>query len=135
MTDEKTTSYRERRFTERFRIPDGLIYCRHLRKLNWFNNFKGPFILKDIASNSVSFESPQDITLKKHVELKINSPHFLKEVIVKGQIIRRREPKESGEFIYVVQFSPFGEGPQYNTHMNRDDMREFIKAVQDNSKT
>jgi len=132
MTDDKVKNFRERRFTERFRIPDGLIYCRQLRKLNWFNSFKGPFILKDIASNSASFDCPQDIGLKKIVELKISSPHFQKEVTVKGQIIRRRELEESGEFIYVVQFTPFGEGPQYNTHLSRDDMRAFIKAMQAN---
>jgi hypothetical protein len=132
MSQSDTKSIRERRFTERFRIPDGLIYCRQLRKLNWFNSFKGPFILKDIASNSASFDCPQDIGLKKIVELKISSPHSQREVTVKGQIIRRSEVKDTGEFIYVVQFSPFGEGPQYNTHMSRDEMREFIKAVQEN---
>ena len=132
MLESSANGGRERRFTQRFRIPDGLIYCRQLRKLNWFNSFKGPFILKDIASNSASFDCPQDIGLKKIVELKISSPHFQKEVMVKGQVIRRRELEEGAEFIYVVQFSPFGKGPQYNTHMSRNDMREFIRAVQEN---
>ena len=132
MSQSETNSRKERRFTQRFRIPDGLIYFRKLRKINWLNNFNGPFILNDIASNSASFECQQDIGIKKLVELKISSPHSQKEVTVKGQIIRKSESIDSGEFIYVVQFTPFGEGPQYNTHMSRDEMRAFIKAVQEN---
>ena len=122
----------ERRFTERFRIPDGMIYLRKLRKINWLNNFHGPFALNDIASNSVSFECMQDIGIKRLVELKISSPHSEKEVTVKGQIIRRSDVKDTGEYLYVVQFNPFGEGHQYNKHMSRDEMREFIRTVQMN---
>jgi len=132
MTEKKVTHQRERRFTQRFRIPDGLIYFRKLRKINWLNQFHGPYVLNDIASNSASFECQEDIGIKKLVELKISSPHFQKDVSVKGHVIRRSDPEEGGDIIYVVQFSPFGEGPEYNTHMSRNDMRAFIKAVQVN---
>jgi len=120
----------ERRFTERFRIPDGLIFYRQLRKLNWFNSFHGPCVLKDIASNSASFECPYDLGINKQVELKINSSGSQKEISVKGKITRRNIITKSGGFVYVVQFSPFGQGHMYNSHMSREQMREFIKSVQ-----
>ena len=128
MSEKKVTGNRERRFTERFNLPDGLIYYRIIRKLNWLGNFQGPYELNDIASNSASFECPNKVGLKKLVELKISSPNFNKEITVKGHIIRKSSSKKSGECLYVVQFSPFGKGYQYNTHMSREDMREFIKS-------
>jgi len=130
MLETKVTSNKERRFTERFRLPDGLIYYRKLRKLNWLNNFQGPCVLNDIASNSASFECPRDLGFKKQVELRISSTRFQKEISVKGKIVRRSTSKKSGEFVYVVQFSPFGKGYQYNTLMSREKMRELIKSVQ-----
>jgi hypothetical protein len=123
----------ERRFTERFRIHDGLIYYRQLRKLNWFNNFHGPYVLNDIASNSASFECSHDFRSKKQVELKIRSPATQKEISVKGKITRRDTKTESGDFLYVVQFSPFGKGYQYNSSMSKEEMRAFIKTVQTKS--
>jgi hypothetical protein len=129
MVDQKS----ERRFTKRFKIPDGLIYYRQLRKLNWFNNFHGPCVLNDIASNSASFACPYDLKFKKQVELKITSSGSQKEISVKGHIARKTTKTESGEFIYVVQFSPFGQGHMYNSHMSREQMREFIKTVQINN--
>ncbi len=120
----------ERRFTERFRIPDGIIYFRQLRKLNWFNNFQGPGVLNDIASNSASFECPHDLGIKKQVELKIRSRRSQKEISVKGRITRKNTKTKSGEFNYVVQFSPFGKGYQYNSYMSKEKMRTFIKTVQ-----
>ena len=123
----------ERRFTERFRIPDGLIYYRKFRKLNWFNNFRGPCVLNDIASNSASFECKYDILEKKLVELKISIPGSQKEISIKGKITRKNTKTKSGEFIYVVQFSPFGKGYQYNLSISRDEMRAFIKSFQTNN--
>jgi hypothetical protein len=119
----------ERRFTERFRIHDGLIYHRPLRKINWFNNFHGPCVLNDIASNSASFECLHDLGNKKQVELKISSTGSQKVISVKGQITRRAARIKSGDFVYVVQFNPFGQGYQYNSHMSKEQMREFIKSV------
>jgi len=133
MSEIKAERKRERRFTERFRIPDGLIYYRQLRKLNWFNTFQGPCILNDIASNSASFECPGELAGKKLVELKISSQRSQKEIIVKGQITRRDMKSKSGEFVYVVQFSPFGKGYQYNSDMNKEKVRAFIKSVQTNN--
>jgi hypothetical protein len=126
MVDQKS----ERRFTERFKLPDGLIYYRQLRKLNWFNNFQGPYVLNDIASNSASFECPHDLGINKQVELKINSRGSQKEISVKGKITRRNIKTKSGKFIYVVLFNPFGQGHMYNSHMSKAQMREFIKSVQ-----
>lgn len=120
----------ERRFTERFRIPDGFLYFRQLRKLNWFNNFQGPCVLNDIASNSASFECRRDLGIKNQVELKISATGSQNEIFVKGQITRRAVKAESGEFVYVVQFSPFGKGYQYNSHMSKAQMRKFIKSIQ-----
>jgi len=130
MTETIDKRSRERRFTERFRIHDGLIYYRELRKLNWFNSFHGPCVLSDIASNSASFACPYDLTIKKQVELKITSSGSQKEISVKGHITRKTSKTKTGEFIYVVQFSPFGQGYMYNSHMSREQMREFIKTVQ-----
>jgi hypothetical protein len=129
MLEKKVSSDRERRFTERFNLPDGLLFYRIIRKLNWLSNFQGPCELNDIASNSASFECTHELGLKKLVELKISLPSFNKEITVKGHIIRKSITKKSGEYLYVVQFSPFGKGYQYNTHMSREDMREFIKSV------
>jgi hypothetical protein len=130
MSEPKAERKSERRFTERYRIPDALIYYRQLRKLNWFNNFQGPCVLNDIASNSASFECPHDLGIKKQVELKISSRRSKKEISVKGQIARRDTKTKSGDFIYVVQFSPFGKGYQYNSYMSKENMRAFIKTVQ-----
>jgi len=130
MSDTKVDRKSERRFTERYKIPEGLIYYRQLRKLNWFNNFQGPCVLNDIASNSASFESPHDLGIKKQVELKIRSRNSQKEISVKGRITRKHTKTKSGEFIYVVQFSPFGKGYQYNSYMSKEKMRAFIKTVQ-----
>jgi len=130
MSEIKAERKSERRFTERFRIPDGLIYYRQLRKLNWFNNFQGPCVLNDIASNSASFECLHELGIKKQVELKINSTGSQKEISVKGQITRRDSKTKSGKFVYVVQFNPFGKGYQYNSSMSKEKMRAFIKTVQ-----
>ena len=126
MVNQKT----ERRFTERFRIHDGLIYYRQLRKINWFNHFQGPCVLNDIASNSASFECYYELSMKKQVELKITSSGTQNEIFVKGHITRKDTKTRSNEYIYVVQFSPFGKGFQYNSHMSKEQMREFIKSVQ-----
>lgn len=120
----------ERRFTERYQLPDGLIYFRKLRKLNWLNNFQGPCVLNDIASNSASFECSQNLGIKKQVEVKIISPFSQKEISVKGLIARKDNKAKSGDYIYVVQFSPFGKGYQYNSYMSREKVRAFIKSVQ-----
>jgi len=130
MSEIKAERKNERRFTERFRIPDGLLYFRQLRKINWLNNFQGPCVLNDIASNSASFECPYDLGIKKQVELKISSTRSQSEISVKGQITRRDTKTKSGEFVYVVQFSPFGKGYQYNSSMSKEEMRAFIKTVQ-----
>ncbi len=130
MSDKVTERKSERRFTERYKIPDGLVYFRKLKKINWLNNFQGPCVLNDIASNSASFEYPHDLGIKKQVEVKIVSPISQKEISVKGQIARKNTKTESGEFVYVVQFSPFGKGYQYNSLMSREKMRAFIKTVQ-----
>ena len=130
MSETKLSKKSERRFTERFRLPDGLIFYRQLRKFNWLNNFQGPCVLNDIASNSASFECPRDLGINNQVELKISSTRFQKEISVKGKIVRRSTSKQIGEFLYVVQFSPFGKGHRYNTHMSKEEMRAFIKSVQ-----
>jgi hypothetical protein len=120
----------ERRFTERFKLPDGLIYYRQLRKINIFNSFQGPFVLDDIASNSASFECSNILKIKKHLELKITSPGAEKEIFVKGQITRTDSHTKSGEIKYIVQFNPFGKGLIYNTSTSKETMRAFIKSVQ-----
>ena len=120
----------ERRFTERFRIPDGLIYYRQLRKLNLFNNFQGPCVLNDIASNSASFECPHDLGVIKQIELKISSTRSQKEITVKGLITKRDTKTKSGKIVYVIQFNPFGKGHQYNSSVSKEKMRAFIKTVQ-----
>ena len=130
MSETKLSKNSERRFTERFRLPDGLIFYRQLRKFNWLNNFQGPFVLSDIASNSASFECPRDLGIKNQVELKISSPRFQKEISIKGKILRRTTSKKSGEFLYIIQFNPFGKGYQYNSTMSKEKMRSFIKSVQ-----
>ncbi len=130
MLETKVERKSERRFTERYRIPDGLIYYRQLRKLNWLNKFQGPCVLNDIASNSASFECPHELGIQKQVELKIRSQRSKKELSVKGKIARKDTKTKSGEFIYVIQFSPFGKGYQYNSYMSKEKMRAFIKSVQ-----
>jgi hypothetical protein len=87
-------------------------------------------VLNDIASNSASFECPYDLGSKKQVELKISSTGSQNEISVKGQITRRDTKTISGDYVYVVQFNPFGQGYQYNSHMSKEQMREFIKSVQ-----
>ena len=86
MSEIKAERKNERRFTERFRIPDGLLYYRQLRKINWLNNFQGPCVLNDIASNSASFECPYDLGIKKKVELKISSTRSQSEISVKDKL-------------------------------------------------
>ena len=130
MSETKVERKSERRFTERYRIPDGLIYYRQLKKLNWLNKFQGPCVLNDIASNSASFESPHELGIKNQIELKISTRRSKKEISVKGNIARKDTKTKSGEFIYVVQFSPFGKGYQYNSYMSKEKMRAFIKTVQ-----
>jgi hypothetical protein len=130
MSETKVERKNERRFTERYRIPDGLIYYRQLKKLNWLNKFQGPCVLNDIASNSASFECPYELGIKNQVELKIRARRSEKEISVKGKIARKDTKTKSGEFIYVVQFSPFGKGFQYNSYMSKEKMRAFIKSVQ-----
>jgi len=123
----------ERRFTERFRLPDGLIYYRQLRKLNLFNNFQGPCVLNDIASNSASFECPHDLGVIKQIELKISSRGSQKEITVKGKITKRDTKTKNGTIFYVIQFNPFGKGYQYNSSVSKEKMRAFIKTVQANN--
>jgi hypothetical protein len=121
----------ERRFTERYKIPDGLIYYRELKKINWLNSFKGPCVLSDIASNSAKFESPSEINFEKEIELKILSPRKPGKLQIKGKISRPLTRVEKGLYIYVVRFNPFGKGYHYNSYISKEEVRAFIKSVQD----
>jgi len=130
MTEISGEKKKERRFTERYKIPDGLIYYRALRKINWLNNFKGPCVLNDIASNSAKFESPREINLKQEIELKILKPGKQGRIRVKGEISNQFTQTKDDLFIYVVKFNPFGSGYHYNSFMSRDEVRNFIKNIQ-----
>ena len=134
MSETKIQRKSERRFTDRFKIPDGLVYFRQLKKINWINYFQGPCALNDIASNSASFEYPHDIEIKQQVEVKIISSGYQGEFQVKGKITRKNAKSKDSLFIYVVQFSPFGKGYHYNSYQNRDKLRVFIKFVKEKNK-
>jgi hypothetical protein len=132
MNSENTTRKRERRFTERFSIPDGITYFRHLRRFNLLKNFLGPFPMYDIASNSARFECSQDIEIQSEIELKIKPPGYHEELCIKGKVIKRADTTQKYTNSYVVQFSPFGKGYQYNTYESKSKLRQYIQAMKAN---
>ncbi len=131
MSETKIEKKSERRFTGRYKIPDGLVYFRRLKKINWINKFQGPCVLNDIASNSISFEYSRDIEAKEQVEVKIISPRYQTGLQVKGKIVRTNVKTKDSTSVCVIQFSPFGKGYQYNSYQNRENLRAFIKSIKE----
>jgi hypothetical protein len=129
MNNEDTTPKRERRFTERFIISEGVAYFRFLRKFSLISNFNGPFPMYDIASNSARFECPKEIELKSEIELKILPPNHPEELRIKGKVIKSADSVHHFGRAYVVLFSPFGKGYRYNSYQCKSKLRHYIQKM------
>ena len=95
----------ERRFTERFHIPDGIAYFRYLKRFNLITNFIGPFPMYDIASNSARFECSKEIKIQSEIEIKIKPPGYHDELRIKGKVIKRAgsRPNQANVWHRVVR--------------------------------
>ena len=129
MDKKKPVNKNERRFTERFRIPDGIVYFRYLKRFNLISSFTGPFPMYDIASNSARFECAKEIVVKRMIELKIQPPGYPEQLRIKGMVIKHATGNPGQAKGYVVQFSPFGKGYRYNTAQCRVKLQTYIQSM------
>ena len=119
----------ERRFTERFHIPDGIAYFRYLKRFNLITNFIGPFPMYDIASNSARFECSKEIKIQSEIEIKIKPPAYHDELRIKGKVIKRAGSRPNQANGYVIQFNPFGKGFQYNNIQSKTKLQHYIQTM------
>ena len=129
MNLKKSTQKGERRFTERFYIPEGIAYFRYLRRFRLIHNFNGPFPMYDIASNSARFECSREINIPSDIELRIKPPGYYEELRIKGKVIRQAGVKQQQARAYVIQFSPFGRGFQYNSLQCKARLDQYIQKM------
>jgi len=129
MDTKKPSKKNERRFTERFHIPEGITYFRYHKRFNLITNFIGPFPMYDIASNSARFECSREIKIQSEIELKIRPPGYHDELRIKGKVIKRAGNRSNQVNGYVIQFNPFGKGFQYNTLQCRTKLQHYIQTM------
>jgi len=132
MTDEKvknSSEKNERRFAKRYEVRETYISIRFLKKINWFQEFIGPYQVNNISISSVCFECLEDFPSQREVEIKILSSNLQSDLKLKGKIIEKSTVLGNANFIYIILFSPFGSGYKYNSMQSKRKLTRFFNSL------
>lgn len=105
---------KERRYMERFRLPQARLYYRISNKTSFFNGYRGPAKISDINKCSLGIVGSLELTYGTPLMLKIILPDY-PEIILKGHISGFLKDHNGLTTRTIIQLMPYGYDVQYNS--------------------